>query len=94
MTPVYPFDRTIESLVGDVPMVRLSLFVSVLIDSFGLICFDLTYRETFDSPMSTTLFTTLEVAAALLLAGITGGVIYITAADWRDRRRRENETKR
>ncbi|WP_277875310.1 hypothetical protein [Alkalinema sp. FACHB-956] len=44
--------------------------------------------------MSTTLFTTLEVAAALLLAVITGGVIYLTAADWRDRRRRENEVKR
>ncbi len=32
------------------------------------------------------------VAVGLLLA-VTGGVVYLTLADWRDRRRLENEAR-
>lgn len=35
----------------------------------------------------------LALIALILLVGVTGGVIYLTLADWRDRRRQENETR-
>ncbi|WP_086764125.1 hypothetical protein [Nostoc sp. 106C] len=33
----------------------------------------------------------LALLAILLLVAVTGGVGYLTLADWRDRRRQENE---
>ncbi len=36
-------------------------------------------------------FTVLAVLAAGLLVIVTGGVIYLTAAEWRDRRRRKRD---
>jgi CHASE3 domain sensor protein len=38
-----------------------------------------------------TVFNTLVLIAFGLLFTVTGGVIYLTLADWRDRRRREQE---
>jgi hypothetical protein len=38
--------------------------------------------------------TVLFFAAAGLLAIVTGGVIYLTAAEWRDRRRQDRDKKR
>ncbi len=35
----------------------------------------------------------LALMAIVLLVGVTGGVVYLTLADWRDRRRREDETR-
>ena len=35
----------------------------------------------------------LAIVALMLLVGVTGGVVYLTLADWRDRRRREDETR-
>lgn len=43
--------------------------------------------------MSPSLFTTLELIAAVLMGAITVGVIYITTSEWRDRRRREEEAR-
>lgn len=36
-------------------------------------------------------FSVLAVLALVLLVVVTGGVVYLTAADWRDRRRRKND---
>lgn len=36
-------------------------------------------------------FTLLAGVAALLMLTVTGGVIYLTAAEWRDRRRRKRD---
>lgn len=36
-------------------------------------------------------FSVLAVMALVLLVVVTSGVIYLTAADWRDRRRRKND---
>lgn len=36
-------------------------------------------------------FSALAVLALVLLVVVTGGVTYLTAADWRDRRRRKND---
>ncbi|MCY7406482.1 MAG: hypothetical protein LH631_03640 [Alkalinema sp. CAN_BIN05] len=44
--------------------------------------------------MSSSLFTTLELVAAVLMGSITVGVIYITTSEWRDRRRREDEARK
>ncbi|MBD2082913.1 hypothetical protein [Leptolyngbya sp. FACHB-17] len=41
--------------------------------------------------MEFTVFNTLVLVAFGLLLSVTGGVIYLTLADWRDRRRREQE---
>lgn len=41
--------------------------------------------------MEFTVFNTLVLVAFGLLITLTGGVIYLTLADWRDRRRREQE---
>ena len=35
----------------------------------------------------------LAVFGVVLLVGVTGGVVYLTLADWRDRRRLEDETR-
>lgn len=35
----------------------------------------------------------LALMAVVLLVGVTGGVVYLTLADWRDRRRREDENR-
>ncbi|MDZ8056092.1 MAG: hypothetical protein RMX68_021840 [Aulosira sp. ZfuVER01] len=35
----------------------------------------------------------LTLLAVLLLIAVTGGVGYLTLADWRDRRRQENEKR-
>ncbi|WP_265584503.1 MULTISPECIES: hypothetical protein [unclassified Coleofasciculus] len=43
--------------------------------------------------MESSLYTVLFFAAIGLLALVTGGVVYLTAADWRDRRRRERDKK-
>lgn len=34
------------------------------------------------------IYTVLAVLAFVLMATVTGGVVYLTAAEWRDRRRR------
>ncbi|MFM7527743.1 MAG: hypothetical protein ACKO63_04485 [Nodosilinea sp.] len=36
-------------------------------------------------------FSVLAVLALALMVIVTGGVIYLTAADWRDRRRRKQD---
>ncbi|MBC1224946.1 hypothetical protein GNF10_00895 [Nostoc sp. UCD121] len=35
----------------------------------------------------------LTIVAAVLLVGVTGGIGYLTVADWRDRRRRDEEKR-
>jgi CHASE3 domain sensor protein len=35
----------------------------------------------------------LTLGWVVLLVGVTGGVVYLTLADWRDRRRLEDETR-
>ena len=35
----------------------------------------------------------LALLGVALLVGVTGGVVYLTLADWRDRRRLEDETR-
>ncbi|MDB9526855.1 hypothetical protein PN498_12720 [Oscillatoria sp. CS-180] len=44
-----------------------------------------------DTAFEAQTFTVLAVLAAALLLLVTGGVIYLTAVDWRDRRRRQRE---
>ncbi|MBW4662657.1 MAG: hypothetical protein KME01_00375 [Chroococcus sp. CMT-3BRIN-NPC107] len=41
----------------------------------------------------TTILPILAVAAFGLLVVVSGGVIYLTATSWRDRRRQENELR-
>ncbi|NJL47400.1 MAG: hypothetical protein HC929_07790 [Leptolyngbyaceae cyanobacterium SM2_5_2] len=36
-------------------------------------------------------FSILAIVALVLMVVVTGGVVYLTAADWRDRRRRKRE---
>ncbi|MGD1940937.1 MAG: hypothetical protein ACFB0G_06465 [Leptolyngbyaceae cyanobacterium] len=36
-------------------------------------------------------FSVLAVLAAALMLVVTGGVVYLTAVEWRDRRRRQRE---
>ncbi len=35
----------------------------------------------------------LALVAVVLLVAVTGGVVYLTLADWRDRRRQQDETR-
>jgi hypothetical protein len=42
-----------------------------------------------ESPFVTVLF----LAAVGLLLLVSGGILYLTAADWRDRRRRDRDRK-
>lgn len=44
-----------------------------------------------EATLETQAFSVLAVLALVLLVVVTGGVIYLTAADWRDRRRRKND---
>ncbi|KPQ39505.1 MAG: hypothetical protein ACLFM4_14565 [Phormidium sp.] len=43
--------------------------------------------------MTNPIFTGLAVAALVLLALVTGGIAYLTFAEWRDRRRRDREKR-
>jgi hypothetical protein len=43
--------------------------------------------------MENTLFSVLSVTALALLLIVTGGIVYLTLADWRDRRRQEREKR-
>ncbi|MGB7439718.1 MAG: hypothetical protein WA919_01505 [Coleofasciculaceae cyanobacterium] len=43
--------------------------------------------------METSFITVLFFAAIGLLALVSGGVVYLTAAEWRDRRRQERDKK-
>jgi hypothetical protein len=43
--------------------------------------------------MENTLFPVLSVTALVLLLVVTGGIVYLTLADWRDRRRQEQEKR-
>jgi len=42
---------------------------------------------------TTTILNVLVVAAFGLLVAVTGGIAYLTAAEWRDRRRQERERR-
>ncbi len=35
----------------------------------------------------------LATLALILMVGVTGGVVYLTAIEWRDRRRQEREKR-
>ncbi|HEY9859058.1 MAG TPA: hypothetical protein V6D16_06105 [Candidatus Obscuribacterales bacterium] len=43
--------------------------------------------------MEATVANVLVIAAFGLLISVTGGIAYLTAIDWRDRRRREQEQR-
>ncbi|MBD2139068.1 hypothetical protein H6F32_16160 [Anabaena sp. FACHB-1237] len=43
--------------------------------------------------METPFLSVLAMVAIVLLVGVTGGVVYLTLADWRDRRRQQDETR-
>ncbi|WP_196797376.1 hypothetical protein [Gloeocapsa sp. PCC 7428] len=43
--------------------------------------------------METTALNVLVLIAFGLLVAVTGGVLYLTAADWRDRRRQDKEKR-
>lgn len=42
---------------------------------------------------NTLILNVLFVAAIALLAVVSGGILYLTAAEWRDRRRRSRDAK-
>ncbi len=42
---------------------------------------------------SPVVFSALAVVGFVLLIVVSGGIVYLTLADWRDRRRRESDTK-
>lgn len=44
-----------------------------------------------ESALQAQAFSILATLALALLVVVTGGVIYLTAADWRDRRRRKRD---
>ena len=44
-----------------------------------------------ESTLAVQTFSVLAVLALALMVIVTGGVIYLTAADWRDRRRRQRD---
>jgi len=43
--------------------------------------------------VESSLFTTLVLATFGLMVVVTGGILYLTAVDWRDRRRRDREQR-
>jgi hypothetical protein len=43
--------------------------------------------------METTFLTILATIALGLMIAVTGGILYLTAADWRDRRRQLKEKR-
>lgn len=46
-----------------------------------------------DTAFEAQAFTILAMLTALLLVIVTGGVLYLTAVEWRDRRRRQQAQK-
>ncbi|GAB4290396.1 MAG: hypothetical protein Fur0025_25210 [Oscillatoriaceae cyanobacterium] len=38
-------------------------------------------------------FTVLATLVLVLMVGVSGGILYLTAAEWRDRRRQEQESR-
>lgn len=44
-----------------------------------------------ESTLPAQAFSVLAVLALVLMVIVTGGVIYLTAADWRDRRRQQDQ---
>lgn len=46
-----------------------------------------------DTVMETTFLTILATIALGLMIAVTGGILYLTAADWRDRRRQLKEKR-
>jgi hypothetical protein len=44
-------------------------------------------------PVENYLLATLAVLAVVLLLATTGGIAYLTNAEWRDRRRRDREQR-
>lgn len=44
-----------------------------------------------EATVQTQAFGILATIALVLMVVVTGGVAYLTAADWRDRRRRKND---
>lgn len=45
-------------------------------------------------PIELSPLSVLATLALVLLVGVTGGVVYLTAIEWRDRRRREREKRK
>ncbi|MBD2312307.1 hypothetical protein H6G20_11605 [Desertifilum sp. FACHB-1129] len=43
--------------------------------------------------MESPIFTGLAVVAFGLMVVVSGGILYLTAAEWRDRRRRDREQR-
>ncbi|MEM9771185.1 MAG: hypothetical protein AAF889_06240 [Cyanobacteria bacterium P01_D01_bin.73] len=43
--------------------------------------------------MTESLLPILAITAAALLVVVTGGVVYLTASEWRDRRRQDRDKK-
>jgi heme/copper-type cytochrome/quinol oxidase subunit 2 len=44
-----------------------------------------------EATLQTQAFSLLATLALVLMVVVTGGVAYLTAAEWRDRRRRKND---
>jgi heme/copper-type cytochrome/quinol oxidase subunit 2 len=44
-----------------------------------------------EATVQTQAFSVLAAFALVLMVVVTGGVAYLTAAEWRDRRRRQND---
>ncbi|MEG3436352.1 hypothetical protein V0288_04400 [Pannus brasiliensis CCIBt3594] len=42
---------------------------------------------------TSTVLNTLFLAALILLVLVSGGILYLTTAEWRDRRRQDNDKK-
>lgn len=43
--------------------------------------------------MESQIFSVLVIAAFGMLVAVSGGIIYLTVAEWRDRRRRDNNSR-
>ncbi|WP_226591423.1 hypothetical protein [Microseira wollei] len=43
--------------------------------------------------METTILNVIAVASLVLLLAVSGGVIYLTIVEWRDRRRQDRDKK-
>lgn len=44
-----------------------------------------------DTAFEAKAFTALAILAVALLVAVTGGILYLTAIEWRDRRRRKRD---
>jgi hypothetical protein len=49
------------------------------------------YLIAMESTLEAQAFSVMAVLALALMVIVTGGVVYLTAADWRDRRRRKQD---